>query len=188
LLIAGDTDAGKTTLLQLIAKALVLTHSERDVQFGVITHHVEEWEQVAGTDHRVGVFDVHQSGAQDFVRSLASWAHTNRETRQAVLLLADDLEAMAKMDPDALNDFRWLLLRGPARRVWPIVTVHAARYGQVLAWLELFRARIFARVADPKNAQALGADAASGLDQLLAGRQFCLRENGSWLRFWLPSF
>jgi hypothetical protein len=55
----------------------------------------------------------------------------------------DDLEALAKLDFDALQSFRWLLARGPSRHVWPIVTVDAERYGQVLAWIPLFRTRIF---------------------------------------------
>jgi hypothetical protein len=102
--------------------------------------------------------------------------------------LVDDLEAAAKMDLEVVQNFRWLLLRGPARLVWPIITLSAERYGQVLAWIEIFRTRIFGRVSNPLVEQALGGDNSSALDQLEAGKQFTLRENGSWLRFWLPSF
>jgi hypothetical protein len=188
MLVIGDAGSGKTAFLQSVARSVTLTHTEKDVQFGVVTAHVEEWEDVARTNHRVGVFDVAQSGAQEFVQSLASWAHSNRNTDQSVLILVDDLEAIAKMDIDVLNHFRWLLLRGPARRVWPFVTMNADRYGQVLAWIEIFRARVFSRIANPKTAQALGGDRASALDQLEAGVQFTLRENDGWLKFWLPSF
>lgn len=188
MLILGDAGAGKTTFLQSLARSLILTHEESDVQFGVITSHLEEWEKVGDTGHRVGVFDVAQTGAQEFILSLASWAHANKDSHQSILILVDDLEPLAKLEMEALQYFRWLLLRGPARRVWPIITVNAERYGQVLAWIEIFRARIFGRVADPRNARALGADPASALDQLAAGSQFTLRENGKWLRFWLPSF
>ncbi len=188
MLIVGDTGSGKTTLLQSVARALILTHSEGDVQFGVITSHLDEWQDVGNTAHRVGVFDVTQTGAQDFILSLASWAHSNKDGKQSVLILVDDLEPLAKLEMEALQYFRWLLLRGPARRVWPIISVNAERYGQVLAWLEVFRARIFGRITNPQHAQALGADPASGVDQLVAKRQFTLRENGNWLQFWLPSF
>jgi hypothetical protein len=63
----------------------------------------------------------------------------------------------------------------------------APRYGQVIAWMQNFRTRIFGRVANARVAEALGGDRASALDQLEAGIQFSLREGDHWLRFWLPS-
>jgi hypothetical protein len=102
--------------------------------------------------------------------------------------LVDDLESMARLDVETPQNFRWLLLRGPARRVWPIITLNADRYGQVLAWIEIFRTRVFGRITNRRTAEALGGDKASAVDQLEAKVQFTLRENGGWLRFWLPSF
>jgi len=188
LLVIGERGAGKTGFLKCIARSLSLTHSEDDTQYGVITTRPDEWEQVQKTIHRVGIFDVTQVGAQELVQSLASWAHSNRNTTQSVLILLDDLEAMLKMDPDALQHFRWLLLRGPSRRVWSIVTLRAEGYAEVLPWLENFRTRVFGRVTDPQIASALGGDTKAALDQLEAGRQFCLRENSGWLKFRLPNF
>jgi hypothetical protein len=113
-------------------------------------------------------------------------------------LFVDDLESVASLDLETLQNFRWLLLRGPARRVWPIVTLNAPRYGQALAWLQNFRTRIFGRVANGRIAEALSGDKGAGLDQLEARIQFSLREGNqrstsqggsaqNWLRFWLPS-
>jgi hypothetical protein len=187
MLVIGEKGAGKTTFLRSIGRSMSLTHSEDDVQYGVITTRPEEWEQVEKTAHRVGIFDVTQAGAQELVQSLASWAHSNRNTTQSVLILIDGLEAMVAMETEALQHFRWLLLRGPARRVWPVVTLEAERYGEVLPWLENFRTRVFGRVTDPQSAQALGADQKPAMDQLESGVQFSLRENSGWLRFWLPS-
>jgi len=186
IMITGDTDTGKTAFLRMIAYGVQQTHHSANVQFGVITSRPEEWEAVPATDHFVGVFPVYQNSAQDFLLSLASWAHSNK-SRQSVLLFIDDLESVAKLDADALQNLRWLLLRGPARRVWPIVTVNAERYGQILSWIPIFRTRIFGRIEKADIAFALGGDEASALDRLGAGIQFALRENGNWLRFWLPS-
>jgi hypothetical protein len=194
LLIAGDAGSGKTAFLQTIAQAVAQTHNANDIQFGVITNYPEEWERMEPTQHRVGVFPVGHKSTQEFVGSLATWAHSNKNTHQSILLLVDDLESVASLDLETLQNFRWLLLRGPARRVWPIVTLNAARYGQILAWLQNFRTRIFGRVANGHVAEALSGDKASGLDQLEARIQFSLRENDqrsrpaeNWLRFWLPS-
>jgi DNA translocase FtsK/SpoIIIE-like protein len=187
LLVAGDAGSGKTAFLQTIAHSVAQTHSANDIQFGVITNYPEEWDKIESTPHRFGVFPVGHNSTQEFVGSLTSWAHSNKNTNQSILLLVDDLESVASLDLETLQNFRWLLLRGPARRVWPIVTLNAPRYGQILAWLQNFRTRIFGRVGNGQVAEALSGDKASGLDQLEARIQFSLRENENWLRFWLPS-
>ena len=194
MLVAGDSGSGKTAFLQTIAHSVIETHSPADLQFGVITNYPDEWESIEATPHRVGVFPVGHSGTQEFMKSLAAWAHSNKNTHQCVLLLVDDLESVASLDLETLQHFRWLLLRGPARRVWPIVTLNAPRYGQVISWLQNFRTRVFGRVANVRVAEALGGDNASALGQLEPQIQFCLREKDprsspadNWLRFWLPS-
>jgi hypothetical protein len=188
MLITGEKGAGKTTFLKSIAQSVIQTQQAEDLQFGVITNRIEEWNEIEKTKHLVGIFDVNQSSAQELISSLASWAHSNKNAQQCVLLLIDDLESIAKSDFEALQKFRWLLLRGPARRVWPIITMSAERYGQVLAWIEIFRTRIFARIANTRVAEALGGHKSSALEELEAGREFSLRENGTWLRFTIASF
>jgi hypothetical protein len=197
ILLAGDAGSGKTAFLQTIAQAVAQTHNSDDIQFGVITNYSDEWESIESTPHRLGVFPVGHKSTQEFVGSLAAWAHSNKNTHQCILLLVDDLESVASLDLETLQNFRWLLLRGPARRVWPIVTLNAPRYGQIIAWLQNFRTRIFGRVANAQIAEALSGDKASGLDQLEPRIQFSLREDDqrsgaksateNWLRFWLPS-
>jgi hypothetical protein len=188
MLVAGDAGSGKTVFLQTILHSVAQTHSSDDVQVGVITAHPEEWESVEATSHSVGIFHTQENSAQDFMSSLAAWAHANTQARQSVLLLIDGLESIASLDFDALQNFRWLLLRGPTRRVWPIITLNAARREEVKSWLEIFRTRIFGHIEDELIAAKLGADTTSALNQLVAGIQFSLRENQNWLRFWLPSF
>jgi hypothetical protein len=186
MLVAGDAGSGKTIFLQTIAQSVARTHDANAVQFGVITNYPDEWQAVESTAHHGGVFPVGQSSTQEFLRSLAAWAHSNREQDQCRLLLVDDLESVASLDLESVQDLRWLLLRGPARRVWPIVTLNAPRSGQVLAWLQNFRTRVFGRIANQRVAEALGGDTSSGFEQLEPQIQFSLREKERWLRFWLP--
>ncbi len=188
LLVVGEAGAGKTGFLRTVARSLIQTHTSDDLQYGVVTDHADEWDMIGKTKHCMGMYSTHQKGLQDFILSLASWAHENKSSKQSILLLVDDLEAIAKLDFDALQSFRWLLARGPSRRVWPIITMNAERYGQVISWIPIFRTRIFGRIRNSRVAEVLSSDKLSGLEKLETPIQFSLRENAKWIIFWLPSF
>jgi len=117
ILITADPGSGKTTLLQTVGLAAGKMHQPDDVQFGVLTNHPDEWSGMENIPNNVGVFPLYNQSAEDFILSLASWAHGNKTSQQSVLLLLDDLEAASNLDFDARQNLRWLLLRGPARRV-----------------------------------------------------------------------
>jgi hypothetical protein len=186
ILIAADAGAGKTRMLQTIALAAGALHQPEDLQFGVLTNHTDEWNDVAGVPNNVGIFPLHDQSSQDFILSLASWAHDNKSGEQVVLLLLDDLEAASNLDFDARQNLRWLLLRGPARRVWPIITLNPRHMENIMPWLEAFRTRVFGPIQDPRHIQQLDAVSAK-LGTLTSDSPFTLREGESWLRFWIPS-
>ena len=186
LLITGDAGTGKTNLLQLVGNAAARMHQPQDLQFGVLTSHPDEWSGVEDILNNVGVFPLYHESAEDFILSLASWAHGNKTSRQSVLLLLDDLEAASNLNFDARQNLRWLLLRGPARRVWPVITLNPHRMENIMPWLEAFHTRIFGSMQNPQHIHQLDAQGAE-LDSLNNGSQFTLREGGHWLRFWIPS-
>lgn len=187
ILISGDAGTGKTTLLQNIASAAGKMHRPAELQFGVVTSHPEEWSGLESIPNNVGVFPLYHKSAEDFILSLASWAHGNKSSQQSVTLLLDDLEAATNMDFDAKQNLRWLLLRGPARRVWSFTTVNPNRVENSRPWLDAFHTRIFGSIQDSNLARSLNVENAE-LDTLNIGTQFALREGDHWLRFWIPSF
>ena len=186
ILIAGDSGVGKTAFLQSIAVAAGRTHQPEELQFGALTSHLDEWSALQDIPNNVGVFSLLDRSAEDFIHSLASWAHGNKTSRQSVLLLLDDLEIASNLDFDARQNLRWLLLRGPARRVWPIITLNPNRMESILPWLDAFHTRIFGTIQDPQHIQKLDAERTE-LDSLNTGAQFSLRERDYWIRFWIPS-
>jgi hypothetical protein len=186
ILITADAGAGKTRLLQTIALAAGATHQPEDLQFGVLTNHPDEWSGVESVPNNVGTFPLHNQSAEDFILSLASWAHDNKTSQQSVLLLLDDLEAASNMSFDARQNLRWLLLRGPARRVWPIITLNPKRMETIMPWLDAFHTRVFGTIQDPRHVKQLDAVSAE-LGSLNSGSHFTLQEGESWLRFWIPS-
>ena len=186
LLIVGDPGSGKTALLQSIARAVEKMHQPEELQFGVLTSHPDEWSELKDIPNNVGIFSHYEKSSEDFILSLASWAHGNKTSSQSVLLLLDDLEAVSKLDLDAVQNLRWLLLRGPARRVWPIITLNSQHVKNMAPWLESFRTRILGNVQDGQNIRRLDSENAD-LNSLRTGSEFAMREGNNWLRFWIPS-
>ena len=186
ILISGDAGTGKTAFLQSVASAAGRMHQPEDLQFGVLTNHPDEWSALENIPNNVGVFPLSHQSAEDFILSLASWAHGNKTSQQSVLLFLDDLEAATNLDFDARQNLRWLLLRGPARRVWPINTLNPNRMENIMPWMDAFHTRIFGPIQDSGHVHNLGAEHAN-LDSLNTGTQFSLREGDHWLRFWIPS-
>jgi hypothetical protein len=186
LLIAGDPGSGKTAMLQMIVQAGMRTHSERMLQFAVISNYPDEWDAFSGRAHAMGIFPTYHDSAMEFLRSLSGWAHENRRDRKSILLLIDDLESMEHLDFEYQQILRWLLFRGPARRVWPMLTLNAERYHLVQSWLESFRTRIFGTIKNDQVATNLAGIPSTSFSWMHQGLQFAIRENGGWLKFWIP--
>jgi hypothetical protein len=185
LLVCGDAGTGKTAFLQMVASAAGRMHQPEDLQFGVLTSHPDEWSALENMPNNVGVFPLYHRSAEDFILSLASWAHGNKSSQQSVLLLVDDLEAATNLDFDAKQNLRWLFLRGPARRVWPVNTLNPNRMENIMPWLDAFRTRIFGSIKNQSYIRSLGVETAN-LNALNMGTQFVLREGENWLKFWIP--
>lgn len=187
LLIAADPGGGKTALLQLVAQAAAEMHEPAAVQFGAVTNYPDEWGHLSELEHCVGIFPTYHGSTLDFLSSLSGWAHSNKGGSQSILLLLDDLESMEHIDAQARQTLRWLLLRGPSRRVWPLISLNAQRAGQVEPWLEAFRTRVFGSIQDDRSAGRLSALPGTTFQGLQTGLQFALREGDGWLKFWIPS-
>ena len=187
LLVSGDAGCGKTALLQVIATAVEETHEPQEVQYGVITAHTDEWEDYEKVPHCAGIHSTKASTARELLDSLATWAHSNKGSSQSMLLLIDGFESMTDLDDQAKQNLRWLLLRGPSRQVWPIVTLNSTRAVHVYQWLEFFRTRLFGHMENPVEVRALTGSDDAKTDELISGVQFLLREGNEWLPFWIPN-
>ena len=135
ILVIADQASGKTSLLQMIARAAELLHTPSDVQSGIITQYPDEWKKFQDSQSMVGIYATQENNTPELLQSLVTWAHNNKGEGQSILLLIDDLEAVTKLDQQTEQNLRWLLLRGPSRRVWPIVTINASRAQDMETWL-----------------------------------------------------
>lgn len=186
ILIVGDADSGKTSFLQTIAHGIDHTHEPEDVRYTVITEDIQEWERLNLAKNCEGILSFRQPLTSNYLVSLTEWAHSNRGQKEFVVILADGLNAVTK-DRTIHQAFRWLLLRGPARRIWPIVTLSAQEAERVKPWLESFRTRLCGQIINQDHARLITGTTGFQQNGLLARSQFAVKEGNRWLPFWLPN-
>ena len=185
LLVAGDGGSGKTAFLQSMARASGL-QDPGDIQFGVLTPFPEEWTALETLPHCLGVWPAYHPSASAFLSHLVGWAQALPGTRQALLLLFDGFDLMTGSEVRSQHDLRWLLMYGPERHVWPVISINPARLAHLRTWLEYFHTRVLGQVKHRHNARFLEENPQVNLGDLLPGKQFGLSQSGSWLKFWLP--
>lgn len=185
LLVTTDEGSGKTGFLRLAAMAIHKLHSRENVQFGVITPNPEEWKELQDIENCSGIFPVYHRSAKDYIFSISEWAHVNR-SRQMQVLFIDDFHRILEADADVIDTIRLLLLRGPARHVWPIVTLKSSEIEQVRPWLEFFRTRILGPINDKSIADSIAEASTASLGSLIPGVQYAMRDGMDWLKFWIP--
>lgn len=186
LLVIADETSGKTNLLKSIAKGIPLIHSSDNTQYAVITNNVDEWDNVPDSENMAAILDIHDTASNDLILSLASWAHANRNSGQSIIFILDDLTNVGYMDRETRQNLKWLLLRGPSRRVWTIASSQTDIVNTLPDILDTFKTRIYGNIASTRLQEKLNVKSAN-LQNLNPGTEFKLREGAGWLKFWVPS-
>jgi hypothetical protein len=187
ILVTGDHASGKTSLLKMIARAAEYLHVPSKVQYVVVTAHPAEWINFQDSKTNAGIYSVQDEATNELLQSLVTWAHNNKGEEQSILLLIDNLEEIIKLGDQVEQNLRWLLLRGPSRRVWPIITLNAARASELKDWLAFFRTRLFGHIDEAHIARIVTGGFDASLNHLITGSQFSMREEKNWLKFRAPA-
>jgi hypothetical protein len=186
ILVTGDPEAGKTDFLKTITSFVVSTHQPHEIQYAVITERPVEWKNYVNYDHCIGVFSMVQKSTVDLIQALVIWVEMNRSSRQAVMLLVDGMEDFVYLNNGLGLNFQTLLMHGPAKRIWPVVTFTPGRFqGADTSWLKYFRTRMFGYM---KNVSFRLKDSVSCFDfeALSKGVEFSMKENAKWIKFRIP--
>ena len=186
LLIVGDEGSGKTALLKNIARAVDRIHNPNRVKYTVLTERLIEWRGFERSTNCEGILPLKDDQIKNYLTALVEWAHINKNEGQSLLLMLDGLDAVAE-NADIHQQLRWLLLRGTARNVWPIVTLNARQSGNVTNWLEAFRTRLFGSIQNTAHVETLTGLKNFSFKDLMAGSQFAMCEGNNWLPFWVPN-
>jgi hypothetical protein len=185
LLVAGDGGSGKTAFLQSLVRASDL-QNPGEIQFGVLTLFPEEWTGQETLPNCLGIWPAYHPAAHTFLSHLVSWAEDLPDNRQVMLILFDGLDLLAASGFQIRHNLRWLLMHGPQRQIWPVVTVNPGRLNRLETWLDYFHTRILGHVNRSQTARLLVNDPKIDLAALLPGQQFGLLHPEGWQRFWLP--
>ncbi len=107
----------------------------------------------------------------------------------ALILAIDDLASFnSELDDDGISQFHSILVHGPRTRIWTLATLASEDAGSVdERLLSAFRTRLIGKINDPRLAEYLANDAASGAGELSGGYQFCVPFGEEWIRFWVCS-
>ncbi len=188
LMIVGDVGCGKTNFLRTITSSTNAVHSSEEIIYSVISSDLTEWRALQHASNCAKLLSPGDPNIVSSLHSLVEWAHSNKGAHQISLLLIDRLETLLEIT-EIQQDLKWLLLRGPSKRVWPIVTVSSsvAVSETFRPWLEAFRTRLFGYIRENREAQLLTGISNITFANLISGFQFVMREGNDWLPFWIPT-
>jgi energy-coupling factor transporter ATP-binding protein EcfA2 len=186
-LVVGDSGVGKTSLMQTLAQATNLIQDPSDIQFGVVSSHPDEWQVLDVSPGSLGVWPATHPSAQDFIQRISDWARQPEHGRQVIVLFLDDLASIINNSFDVQENIKWLLLNGSKNQVWIVASLNVLRAIRMRVWLDLFNTHIFGYIQQPSLARSLTTDSISSFDSLVPGLEFDIKQQGEWLRFWLPA-
>lgn len=185
ILVAGDSQTGKTGFLKTIIRFVNFTRHPQEIQYSVIANSSSEWEGYADDPHCLGIFPAVHKRVTQLTRALAAWIEINQTSRQSVLLLIDGLDDFIFWNRGLDQELQKILLYGPAKKVWPVISINLETF-QNVDWLKFFHTRVFGYTKYSRIIIKDDGNCHQGLDSLSKGVEFRVKKNSQWIHFRIP--
>lgn len=194
ILVIGDELEGNTNFLRLLACAVDASETAADIKFLVITSQPEQWRGWVSALNTpeccLGVLSSEDGEADGWVIRLAERVEqrlNGRHMTGPILFMIDNFEFITHTDTDVRLNFEWLCSNGPDTQIWPVFTLPTMQALEMGRWIRYFRTRVIGRITNP-TAGRLSIYGDLDTEDFDPKRQFAIRIQDRWLKFWLPIF
>jgi hypothetical protein len=190
ILIGGDGDSGKTSLLRAILASAVYLNPPGQVGYYLVGERFEQFAPLEEGNHCQGRLKTGGMAVETTIDKLAMIAearHRERPRDPALILAIDDLATLVdSLDDQAFTRLYWLIKHGPRAYIWTFATLPAENVERIHPrLLSAFRTRLVGHTIQRRLAQMLAGDENMDAKTLERGFQFCVPYGDAWLRFWL---
>jgi hypothetical protein len=191
LLLMGDPECGKTSLIKSILASACAINSPAAFQFGCITSHNTGLEELADFPHCCHLSAPYERKAADFIAELVYLTEQRSYGKNLggpVILAIDDLSlSTQKFDDDTLKLLSWLIKNGASSQIWTIAGVSTSQFQRLPRTLVTSFKTLMVGAIDPdRSGRFLPPDVLSTAASLIPGAQFAALIEQSWIRFWIP--
>ncbi len=191
ILLVGDGGSGKTRLLASMVQSACLLTPPRALRTAGITNSQLEWQRAATSSHHYKWASTRGLEPAAIIHELARVCEQRRYGREGgntLLLVIDELsDLLENLDMETIDLLTWLVRHGPDSSVWTLATLDAGSNPLHPQVVEAFRTRLYGNMSSSPSGTGDGQIPPDVSASLIAGAQFCLKLEGEWLRFWIPS-
>lgn len=194
ILVIGDEPEANTRFLRLMVSAIDAREDAPDTKFMVISSQPEQWAEWIGAlrvpDCCLGLLSSQDGEADEWVIRLAERVEqrlNGRHMNGPIVFMIDNFNFITHTDTDVRLNFEWLCSNGPEAQIWPVFTLPTLQALEMGRWIRYFRTRVMGKMANQAAAR-LSIYGGLQTDDFDPERQFAIRVQDRWLKFWLPVF